>query len=98
MCLLAESENLHIMVGYVFLFNETIIAHKKIIENGELGKILHLESHRTNLGPVRKDVNAVWDLSHDLSILIFYYKIARICILFRFKQIGRKCSRYFHHF
>jgi predicted dehydrogenase len=72
MCLLAESENLHIMVGYVFLFNETIIALKKIIENGELGKILHLESHRTNLGPVRKDVNAVWDLtSHDLSIFDF---------------------------
>lgn len=72
LCKLAADKKKHILVGHVFLFNASILALKKIIQSGELGEILHLEAHRTNLGPVRKDVNAVWDLtSHDLSILDF---------------------------
>jgi predicted dehydrogenase len=69
---LAEERELSLMVGHVFLFNASILALKTIITGGELGKLFHLEAHRTNLGPVRKDVNAVWDLtSHDLSIFDF---------------------------
>lgn len=72
LCQLAKNKNLIIVVGHVFLFNASVIALKKIIQSGELGEVLHLEAHRTNLGPVRKDVNAVWDLtSHDLSIFDF---------------------------
>jgi predicted dehydrogenase len=72
LCKLAEDKRLQIVVGHVFLFNASIVALKNIIQSGELGEILHLEAHRTNLGPVRKDVNAVWDLtSHDLSIFDF---------------------------
>lgn len=72
LCELAEENKLEIMVGHVFLFNASILALKNIIDSGDLGTIMHLEAHRTNLGPVRKDVNAVWDLtSHDLSIFDF---------------------------
>ena len=72
LCRLAAEKNKYIVVGHVFLFNASIIALKKIIQSGDLGEVLHLEGHRTNLGPVRKDVNAVWDLtSHDLSIFDF---------------------------
>lgn len=72
LCQLAKNKNLIIVVGHVFLFNASVIALKKIIKSRELGQVLHLEAHRTNLGPVRKDVNAVWDLtSHDLSIFDF---------------------------
>jgi predicted dehydrogenase len=72
LCKLADKKGLQILVGHVFLFNASIVALKKIINSGELGELLHLEAHRTNLGPVRKDVNAVWDLtSHDLSIFDF---------------------------
>ncbi len=69
LCKLAEKKGLEIVVGFVFLFNACILKLKEIIDSGELGTIQHLEAHRTNLGPVRKDVNSVWDLSsHDLSI------------------------------
>jgi predicted dehydrogenase len=72
LCNLAQDRDLKIVVGHVFLFNSSVLALKRIIQSGELGEILHLEAHRTNLGPVRKDVNAVWDLtSHDLSIFDF---------------------------
>lgn len=66
---LAKEKELKIMVGHVFLFNPTIIKVKEILEGGSMGKIYYMESHRTNFGPVREDVNALWDLtSHDISI------------------------------
>jgi predicted dehydrogenase len=72
LCKLADQKKLQIVVGHVFLFNASILALKKIIQSKEIGEVLHLEAHRTNLGPVRKDVNAAWDLSsHDLSIFDF---------------------------
>jgi predicted dehydrogenase len=72
LCKMAAQKNLIIVVGHVFLFNSSILALKKIITSGSLGEILHIEAHRTNLGPVRNDVNAAWDLSaHDISIFDF---------------------------
>jgi len=72
LCKMAAQKNLIIVVGHVFLFNSSIIALKEIITSGSLGQILHIEAHRTNLGPVRNDVNAAWDLSaHDISIFDF---------------------------
>jgi predicted dehydrogenase len=43
---------------------------KEIFLNHELGEIYHLHLTRTAPGPVRPDVNCMWDLaSHDISIL-----------------------------
>ena len=67
---LAESNKLKLLVDHTFLYDQSILELKKIIENNELGDLLHLSFERTNLGPVRTDTNAAWDLStHDLSIL-----------------------------
>ena len=60
------------MVGHVFLFNAGIIALQERIRMGSLGSVRILSAVRTNLGPIRQDVNAVLDLaSHDVSILNF---------------------------
>ncbi|UCD15275.1 MAG: Gfo/Idh/MocA family oxidoreductase, partial [Candidatus Omnitrophota bacterium] len=70
--LIAISENVKkiLMVGHTFLYNPAINKIKEIIEKEELGKIYYIHSRRTNLGPLRKDVNAIWDLSpHDISIM-----------------------------
>ncbi|KAF0243698.1 MAG: putative dehydrogenase-like protein, partial [bacterium] len=41
-------------------------------EFGDLGKVYCIGSTRTNLGPIRQDVNAVYDLaSHDIAIFNF---------------------------
>jgi predicted dehydrogenase len=59
-----------LMVGHTFKFNPGIRALKDLIYSKKLGKVLYLYSRRTNLGPLRKDVNAVWDLApHDISII-----------------------------
>ncbi len=65
----ADEQKLTLMVGHVFLFNSGILKLKELIEAGELGRIHYLSAVRTNLGPVRTDVNAAFDLaSHDISI------------------------------
>ena len=60
------------MVGQVFLFHDGILKVKELLESKDLGKIYSIGSTRTNLGPIRQDVNAVYDLaSHDISIFNF---------------------------
>jgi predicted dehydrogenase len=66
---LAAERDLVLMVGHVFLFNEAVLETKRIIDSGELGEIFHVAMVRTNLGPIRYDVDVSWDLApHDLSI------------------------------
>jgi len=58
-----------LMVGHVFLFNNGIIKLRETIQSGELGRVQYLDAARTNLGPVRGDVNALFDLgTHDITI------------------------------
>lgn len=66
---LAESKKVILMVGHTFLYNAGIRKVKDYIEQAELGQIYYLYGCRTNLGPIRRDVNALWDLApHDVSI------------------------------
>jgi predicted dehydrogenase len=67
---LAEQIGLVLMVGHVFLFNAGVLKLKQLIDDGGCGKLQYLAATRTNLGPIRSDVNAAYDLaSHDISIL-----------------------------
>ncbi len=69
---LAREKRKVLMVGYIFLFNNGIIALKDCMDRKTLGKILYLHFTRTNLGPIRDDVDVVYDLaSHDVSIASF---------------------------
>lgn len=69
LCELADSAGLVLMVGHVFLFNKAITAAGCYMASGELGSVQYISMTRTNLGPVRTDVNAAWDLaSHDISV------------------------------
>ena len=66
---LAERVDRVLMIGHVFLYNNGIIRLRQAIESGSLGGIHYLDAVRTNLGPVRGDVNALYDLgTHDISI------------------------------
>ena len=68
-------------VGHVFLFNAGIRAVREIIRSGSLGRLYYLNAVRTNLGPVRRDVNALWDLAaHDLSIFDYWLGAAPISV------------------
>jgi predicted dehydrogenase len=66
---LADAKKKILMVGHVFVFNLGITKLREYIQTGEIGKVQYAHSERTNLGPFRYDVNALWDLApHDISI------------------------------
>ena len=70
---LADEQKRILMVGHVFMFNPGILKLRELVTSGELGqRLYYLFARRTNLGPIRSDVNAVLDLaSHDVSIYNF---------------------------
>jgi len=69
---LAESRGRILMCGHIFLFNAGILKLREYIRDGTLGRLYYMSATRTNLGPVRRDVNALYDLgSHDVSIFHF---------------------------
>lgn len=68
----AESAGLTLMVGHTFIFNPAVRRMRELIEAGEIGRVLYCHCTRTALGPIRRDVNALWDLApHDVSILLY---------------------------
>jgi predicted dehydrogenase len=70
---LEEQTGRTLMVGHTFLFNPAVLAIKGYIDQGLLGDIRYLYFQRTGLGPIRQDVNALWDLApHDFSMLRFW--------------------------
>jgi predicted dehydrogenase len=69
---LADQRGLVLMVGHTFIYNDAVRRLKAIIDEGELGDIVYLYSQRLNLGQLRSDVNAWWNLApHDVSIQLF---------------------------
>src|SRR5262245_34761802 len=70
---LATKYQLTLMVGHVFLYNPAVRKVKEYLDAGHLGKVHYVSMVRTNLGPVRLDVNAAWDLAaHDVSIANYW--------------------------
>src|SRR4051794_1766511 len=60
-----------LMVGHTFLFNPAFKKMRELVAGGEAGETLYCHTTRTGLGPVRQDVNALWDLApHDVSMLL----------------------------
>ena len=72
---LASATSTVLMVGHTFVYNTGIRKVKEYINAGR-DQVYYLYALRTNLGPIRTDVNALWDLaSHDVAI--FNYLLDR---------------------
>jgi len=70
MCLRAERLDRRLMVGHTFMYNRAVREVKSIIDSGALGEIYYVFSRRLQLGIVRHDVDALWNLApHDISIM-----------------------------
>ena len=69
---LAQEQGRILMVGHTFEYNPAVNELRKLVQNGDLGKIYCVETERVNLGLFRSDTNVIWDLApHDLSILLY---------------------------
>lgn len=62
-----------VMVGHTFLYNSAVRYVKTLIDSGELGEVRYIYSQRLNLGRIRGDVDALWNLApHDISIVQYW--------------------------
>ncbi len=59
------------MVGHVLRFHPAFEQMKRLIDEGELGEIRYIHSHRLGLGKFHTENDALWDLApHDLSMIL----------------------------
>lgn len=69
LCDLAKKQELILMVDHTYLFHPAVEKGQAVLQTGALGDLRYGYATRTHLGPVRQDVDALWDLAiHDISI------------------------------
>lgn len=89
---LAEAQGVTLMVGHTFLYNMGIRRVKDYIDQDTTGRVYYLYSQRTNLGPIRQDVNAIWDLApHDVSIFNYLLDSAPTWVSATGSKVLRNC-------
>jgi predicted dehydrogenase len=71
---LAEETGAVLFVGHTFIYNHAIRATRDLVTGGDLGRVRHCHAAWMAPGPVRYDVNSIWDLApHPISILIWLF-------------------------
>ena len=78
---LAREMNRKLFVGHTFLHSSPVAKLKEMVSCNEFGEIYYMSSTRLNLGPVRHDVSALWDLApHDVSIMLDLMKSPPVAV------------------
>lgn len=68
----AQESGRKLMVGHTYLYSPAVIWLRRYIQDGLFGDLFYLYSQRLNLGRVRHDVSALWNLApHDISIVLY---------------------------
>jgi UDP-2-acetamido-3-amino-2,3-dideoxy-glucuronate N-acetyltransferase len=68
---LAEEKGRILLVGLLLLYHPAVVTLKKLIDEGELGKIQYIYSNRLNLGKFRTEENIMWSFApHDISVIL----------------------------
>lgn len=59
------------MVGHVLRYHPAFEQLKALVDEGELGEVKYIHSHRLGLGKFHTENDALWDLApHDLSMIL----------------------------
>lgn len=68
----ASAANVTFMCDHTYCYSPAVEYIKKVIERGELGEIIFIDSTRINLGLIQTKADVLWDLApHDISIIDF---------------------------
>ena len=71
----AEKNDRMIMVGHILLYHPGVKRLKKLIDDGELGRIRYIYSNRLNMGKIRTEENILWSFApHDISVILWLLK------------------------
>jgi predicted dehydrogenase len=66
---LAQRQQRQLVIDHTYLFHPIVTTGRSLLAKQPLGQLRYGYATRTNLGPVRQDVDALWDLAiHDIAI------------------------------
>ncbi|AFY76007.1 MAG: Gfo/Idh/MocA family oxidoreductase [Hydrococcus sp. C42_A2020_068] len=66
---LAQQQQRQLLVDHTYLFHPAVERGRQVARSQQLGELRYGYANRTHLGPVRQDVDALWDLAiHDIAI------------------------------
>jgi predicted dehydrogenase len=69
---IAKRKERILMVDHLLEYHPAIRKLKDLVNQGNLGRLLHLTSERLNLGVIRSEENALWSLApHDISVILY---------------------------
>ncbi len=67
----AAKQDRRLMVGHILNYHPCFTALKKLVTEGTLGTIRHIDSNRMSLGKIRHEENVLWSFApHDLSMIM----------------------------
>ena len=67
----ATSAERLLLVGHLFQYHPAFVKLKNMIEEGRLGRILHIDSRRLAFGRIREREDVFWSLGpHDISMIL----------------------------
>ena len=68
---LARSQERILMVGHILQYHPAVRTLKRLIDDGELGRIHYIYSNRLNMGKIRTEENILWSFApHDISVML----------------------------
>ncbi|MDC1497068.1 Gfo/Idh/MocA family oxidoreductase [Pelagibacteraceae bacterium] len=67
----AKKNNVQLMVGHLLQYHPIFKAIRKMIKNGDIGELQHIDSNRLSFGRVRLKEDVVWSFApHDISMIL----------------------------
>jgi len=68
---LASERRRVLMVGHLLWYHPAVLQLKKLVEEGDLGRVEYIYSNRLNLGKIRREENILWSFApHDISVIL----------------------------
>ncbi|MBW4514314.1 MAG: Gfo/Idh/MocA family oxidoreductase [Timaviella obliquedivisa GSE-PSE-MK23-08B] len=69
LCQLAVTQQRQLVIDHTYLFHPAVQRGQEVMRQQLLGGLRYGYADRTHLGPIRQDVDALWDLAiHDIAI------------------------------
>ena len=69
---LARKHSRILMVGHLLHYHPAVTELRRIVQEGELGKVEYISSSRLNLGKVRTEEDILWSFApHDISAILY---------------------------
>jgi UDP-2-acetamido-3-amino-2,3-dideoxy-glucuronate N-acetyltransferase len=69
---LARKHSRVLMVGHLLHYHPAVLELRRLVRDGELGKVEYISSSRLNLGKMRTEEDILWSFApHDISAILY---------------------------